>query len=106
MRCAFLILALFSFSAHADFKDGNKLHSELSDTGPVPRSIAIGYITGIADAYGGTNHCPPGNVTAGQLNDMVKNYLDNTPSIRHLPASIIVSHVLKSVWPCKKGNGV
>ncbi len=98
----FLILMLMCGSAHAFFKDGNKLLSELnnnSGTNVMP-AIGIGYITGVADALYGITNCPPQNVTAGQLTDMVKNYLENTPAIRHLPANQIISHVLKSVWPC------
>ncbi len=98
----FLILMLMCGSAHAFFKDGNKLLSELnnnSGTNVMP-AIGIGYITGVADALYGITNCPPQNVTAGQLTDMVKNYLENTPAVRHLPANQIISHVLKSVWPC------
>lgn len=106
MRSALLTLALLCGSAHADFKDGNKLLAELNDPGAVFSSVGIGYITGVTDAYGGVTHCAPQGVTAGQIRDMVKNYLENNPAIRHLPASMIVSHVLKSTWPCaKKGTG-
>ena len=70
-------------------------------------AIGIGYIMGVVDAYGNITHCPPDNVTAGQLRDMVRNFLENTPSIRHLPANEIVGHVVKTAWPCaKKGTGV
>lgn len=103
MKRAVLCVALVAASgAHAYFKDGNKLLSELKDnTGTnIFPAIGMGYITGVADALYGITNCPPANVTAGQVTDMVRNYLDNTPAIRHLPANQVVSHVLKSVWPC------
>ncbi len=107
MKRALLCLALVAGSSHAYFKDGNKLLAELnSNTGTnVLPAVGLGYITGVADALYGVTNCPPENVTAGQMRDMVKNYLDNTPAIRHLPANQIVSHVLKSVWPCAAAPG-
>jgi hypothetical protein len=44
------------------------------------------------------------------MRDMVRNYLTNNPAVRHLPADLLVLHVLKGTWPCannqRKGNGV
>lgn len=107
MKYIILCLALVAGSAHAYFKDGNKLLSELNNNSgtQVLPAIGMGYITGVTDALLGITHCPPDNITAGQIRDMVKNYLENTPAIRHLPANQIVSHVLKSVWPCEKPAG-
>lgn len=107
MKRALLCLALVAGSANAYFKDGNKLLSELNNTSTtnIYPAIGMGYITGVADALYGVTNCPPENVTAGQIRDMVKNYLDNTPAVRHLPANQIVSHVLKSVWPCAETSG-
>lgn len=96
-------------TAHAEFKDGNKLLADLNGTGSVLPAVGLGYVMGVVDAYGGITHCPPENVTAGQIRDMVRNFLENTPSIRHLPANDIVGHVVKKAWPCaetRKGTGV
>ncbi len=100
-------------TAHANFKDGNRLLADLNNTGAsntqIMPALGLGYIMGVADAYGGITHCAPENVTAGQIRDMVRNFLENTPAIRHLPANDIVEHVLKTAWPCtqkKKGTGV
>ncbi len=102
MKIAIVCLALAAGPAHAFFKDGNKLLSELnnnSGTNVLP-AIGMGYITGVTDALLGITHCPPDNVTAGQVRDMVRNYLENNPAIRHLPANQIVVSVLRGVWPC------
>jgi len=96
-----LILLAFCGSAHAEFRDGNKLLSDLQ--GDIyDRMHALGYIVGIADMGRGFVNCMPENATAGQINDMVKNYLINTPADRHLTGDVIVNKVLKAVWPCAK----
>ena len=105
MRAALLTLALLCGSAHADFKDGNKLLADMNDSSYVSSGIVLGYLMGIVDTLGGTTHCAPESVTAGQVRDMVKKYLDNNPSVRHFPASMIVGHVLKSTWPCQQKGG-
>ncbi len=107
MKHLFLCIALAAGSANAYFKDGNRLLSELknnSETQIYP-AISMGYISGVADALMGITYCPPENITVGQVRDMVRNYLENTPAVRHLPASQIISHVLKTVWPCAATPG-
>jgi len=97
-----IFLLAFSGMAHAEFNDGNQLLSKLKDSSYFSQGYGMGYIAGIADMGVGVVHCAPPNVTAGQLNDMVKNYLDNTPADRHLTGDTIVNKVLKTVWPCAK----
>ena len=98
----FIFLLAFSGMAHAEFNDGNQLLSKLKDSSYFNHGYGMGYIAGIADMGVGVVHCAPPNVTAGQLNDMVRNYLDNTPADRHLSGDTIVNKVLKTVWPCSK----
>jgi hypothetical protein len=106
MKRAIILVALLSGAAHAEFKDGNKLHSDLN--GDVyDRMHAMGYIVGVFDMGRNVIHCGPANVTAGQINDMVKNYLENVPADRHLTGDTIINKVLKAVWPCaRKGNSL
>jgi hypothetical protein len=87
--------------AHAEFADGNKLLSDMNGDA-MDRMHALGYITGVFDAGRSIVHCPPTNITAGQINDMVKNYLTNIPADRHLTGDAIIFKVLKGVWPCAK----
>lgn len=101
-----LCLALAHSVSYAEFKDGNKLLGELKDTSSFyNQGVAMGYITGVADSLVGVMFCPPPNVTAGQLNDMVKNYLENVPAERHMSADLVVTKVMKTMWPCKKSGG-
>lgn len=108
-RALALILAISSQGAQAEFWDGNTLLSRMSGSAG-EQSAAIGYVMGVADVHHNASQCAPDGVTAGQMRDMVRNYLTNTPAVRHLSADSIVLHVLKGVWPCAqrapKGTGV
>lgn len=85
--------------AHAEFFTGNKLLG-LLQSNTLDQVHALGYIQGVFDAHMGSSICPPSNVTAGQVNDMIKNYLENSPAIRNKTADIIIRDALKSIWPC------
>jgi hypothetical protein len=98
-----LILAAFVTSAHAEFVDGNRLLADLKSPDAFERGIAMGYILGIADRGRSVTNCMPANVTAGQLQDMVRQHLESFPSGRHYTGDVIVSFVLGQAWPCKKG---
>jgi hypothetical protein len=99
-----LALLLLCGSAHAEFKTGNQLLSQLrGDT--TDYIHAIGYITGVYDTLQGVTHCPPGNVTAGQVTDMVRNYLEANPDNRHNTADRLVGLVLRRAWPCASSSG-
>jgi hypothetical protein len=102
-----LILALgpcLTFLAHAEFKDGNKLLSDMN-SGHGQQMNAIGYVTGVADTLMGVTYCPPTNMTAGQVYDMTKQYLETYPATRHMSADSIINRVLKSAWPCAERRG-
>jgi hypothetical protein len=99
----FFALALSMSAAHAEFKDGNKLLRELRGDN-IDQVHAMGYVIGVADALRGITHCPPSNVTVGQLSDMVKQHLEASPSTRHLTADVHVGFVLKQAWPCANNN--
>jgi hypothetical protein len=106
MRAAILIFAaLAALPVHAEFKDGNKLYAELQGSN-MEKMVALGYITGVADSLNGISTCPPSNVTAGQLNDMVLKYLENYPQTRNFTGDALVQRVMSTVWPCKKGSSL
>ena len=105
MKKLILVLALVAVTAQAGtFWDGNKLLSKLRGE-TIEQMQALGYIMGAADAMDSVVVCAPLNATAGQMQDMVKNYLDNYPAVRHLAADSIISVVLGRVWPCDKKKG-
>lgn len=99
MKRLLLTLALVG-PAHAEFMDGNRLLDKITNNSYYEQGSAMGYIMGVADMGLGVIHCAPANVTAGQLQDMIKNYLINVPGQRHLTADTLVNRVFKAAWPC------
>ena len=105
-RLTTLLSALVCAGAQAEFFDGNKLLARIKGDG-YDYASAIGYVIGVSDTTRSVAHCPPENVTAGQILDMVKQHLEDNPSTRHFTGDQHVVYVLKKAWPCaKKGSGV
>ena len=101
MKKLFLILAFFSVSAFAQSKtDGNQLLSDLKDGFNWRNGFGIGYVQAIAESS--DNLCVPKGVTNGQLYDIVKIFIDQNPSIRHLHRLYITQHALTTTYPCKQ----
>ena len=94
-------------TAHAEFLDGNKLLQRINSSSPVEEMVALGYVMGVHDFGQGVMHCSPPNAQAGQIMEMVKNYLSNTPAERHFTGDVLVTKVLKIAFPCpakSRGN--
>jgi hypothetical protein len=90
--------------ASAEFMTGNNLHGKMTgDFGD--KMQALGFIQGVFDVYVSVTFCSPENVTAGQVSDMVKRYLDNNPSTRHKTAESLINLALKQAWPCANNRG-
>jgi len=99
MKRAVLALALVGCSAHAEFKSGNTLLAQIKGDN-LDYIHANGYVIGVYDTLQGVTHCPPAGITAGQVTDIVKNYLEVNPETRHNSADRLIGIVLKSTWPC------
>lgn len=107
MRHILLTTALLCSGAHAQFFTGNDLLTRLNSDIPVDRGLGMGFIMGVYDATLLVEHCPPSNVTAGQIRDMVAKNLYSGAAARHLPAEAFITYTLGTAWPCpKKGKGV
>jgi hypothetical protein len=109
MKKLLIITAVLCSGAHAQQSSilytGQELHTKFSSD----RATALAYIAGVADSQSGVTICiPPGQVTLGQMGDMVKQSLDRVPSERHVAADIYVQATLSNRWPCnnRKGGGV
>lgn len=106
MKKLLVALLMVPAMAQAEFKTGNELLGNLRADSIVENMVALGYIMGIADSTRGVSQCGPADATAGQMKDMVRNYLEANPQIRHFTADLIVKSVLSQAWPCaNRGRG-
>ena len=108
MKSLFIIAALLCCSAQAQQNSILYTGQELLNRFGNDRLSALAYIAGVADSQSGVTICiPPGQITLGQMADMVKQTLERIPSERHMSADIYVQVTLEKRWPCaKKGAGV
>lgn len=80
------------------FYSGNELLRDCGDEGYYLQGFCFGYIVGVFDdtsalsIYGdnAVHPCAPPNVQAGQILDIVKQWLAYNPDKRHLSAALIV----------------
>jgi hypothetical protein len=101
MKKLLLCVALcVTTTVHASFLTGNDLLQRINSGDHIPYAVALGYIQGVGDAYDGGSHCLPDGVTVGQLKDVVKNFLEASPEVRHRPADLIIYAIFKNTWPC------
>ena len=109
MKKVLLIALLACASAHAEFKDGNYLYSQMQkEYASSDWFNALGYVTGVADTLTGITVCGPASgVAASQVYDIVKQYLQENPAVRHLSGDRLVGRALERVFPCpKKGQSL
>lgn len=92
------------------FTDGNQLHGYCQGASRVPefdRVACLAYARAVADlmafqSVGPRRACIPSGVTAGQLSDVVKMWLEKHPADRHMAAIIPVADAYQSAWPCAR----
>ncbi len=104
MKAAFFLFAVLALPVHAQMIDGNKLHEDFKqmDTNTTKFGFLHGYVAAVHDSGAGILFCTPTAVNLGQITEMTRNYLENTPAIRHYPGDVIISAVLQKTWPCAK----
>ena len=96
-------LLTVSLSSHANYLTGNDLLSKIRESEGT-QLIAIGYIMGVSDAMNGKTHCAPPKVTAGQMLEIVNNFLVSSPELRDNSADLIITKLLTKVWPCEQNK--
>lgn len=90
---------------HSSYISGQDLYRRLTGNEGL-NMMGLGYVAGVADSRAGVTICiPPGQVSLGQLADMVKQTLERVPSERHLSADIYVEATLSNRWPCNNKRG-
>lgn len=60
-----------------------------------------GYVVGVADAVHGTVWCPPGNVSAERIQQMVSSYMKERPATVSQDAVAVVTASLGASFPCQ-----
>lgn len=90
--------------ASAQYYTGNTLLQKMNSTELYERSMAMGYVMAISDAYQNIAHCSGQRVTAGQTRDVVKQYLEQNPAMRDLSADALSMIALGLAFPCPKEN--
>jgi hypothetical protein len=90
--------------ANAEFMSGNQLLSDMKGS-DMNQMLALGYIMGVSDTFTTITICPPANVTAGQVQDIVRQHLEANPSKRHFTADSLIKNKLEEIWPCRRGRG-
>ena len=108
MKKLLMVTALLCTGAHAQQSSILYTGQDLFTRFTSDRPFVLAYIAGVADSQSGVTVCiPPGQVTLGQMGDMVKQSLDRVPSERHIAADIYVQATLSNRWPCaRRGGGV
>ena len=94
-------LTLLSLAANAQYVNGNQLHADLNGS-TSDRAFALGYVSGVVDAFDQELFCTPQGAELGQLRDMVRQFLVRNPKERHRNAAAIVAIALVIDYPCKK----
>ena len=106
----FLAAACAVAQPRAFFKDGNALLAGLSaQPTTTQNAFAVGYVVGATEALNEEQQLSfkvcfkiPANATQRQLADVVKQYLEQFPTVRDLPAPWLVASSFERVFPCEK----
>lgn len=88
--------------ARAEFWTGNDLYSNMTGTDVMSKMHALGYVMGVYDTGVTLAFCPPTErgITAGQVNDIVRLYLERNPAQRNKTGDRVVLDALIKTWPC------
>ena len=99
----------YADSACASYADGNDLYKRCApNTETADSAYCYGYVVAIADVlrsvapnpYLGNKVCIPLEVKAGQLRDIIYNWLAAHPESRHYSGNSLAASALAQVYPC------
>lgn len=106
-----LLAGLLPNAAQGQFWDGNKAHDLCSSN----RTAVLAYVIGVYDREVAFDTIPdkdgklfdpkhfvclPAGVKAGQLMDVVCQYLEKHPEQRQWPAAALAADAIRKAWPC------
>lgn len=101
------VMCFVPVMAQAEFLTGNELYQRLTSNDHGDRMYALGYVVGAYDIGVHVHFCPrtEQGITAGQIQDIVRNHLAANPGQRHRFAEAMVRDALKEIWPCGNRSG-
>lgn len=98
---ALLIATMAAGPASAGFYNGNDLAEQCRRKSKL---LTLGYVVGIVDTLETIvpeKMCIPGQVTAGQLVDILCKYVEDNPNKRHHSGELIALASLNEAFPCQ-----
>ncbi len=95
--CSLFVFSNFVFSSA--YVNGNEIYSKLNSNVIADNTFAWGYIMAVADSR--FVNCKMTYITARQIVDSVKKFLDENPNQRQYTASSIVEFVIMKDYNCK-----
>ena len=104
MKKLIAALLMVPMVAQAGFVTGNDLLRRMDAPETYEKMYALGFVLGVHDSFDGESICSGANVTAGQLRDVVKKYLEDNPANRNISAYILVLVALATAFPCSKSK--
>lgn len=101
---ALVFAALFAtLDVRAEFYSGNDLHEYCTSTNNLQQGLCRGFVVGVFDTRVRLDFCSPEGatpITVGQVEDIVKRYLNSFPELRHKLAYSLVTAALIAAFPC------
>ncbi len=109
MKHIFFIGLLVSTSTFANYETGNTLYAKLISDSGIDRMYSAGVIVGVVDGLDQTRKngfcfSVPDQVTVGQLSDIVRSFLKDSPSVRHYKAGSLIQAALDKAFPCPSSS--
>jgi hypothetical protein len=91
--------------ARAEFKDGNQLLHVCTSTDVADNANCAGYLASAVDAHPAVGQyqgriCISPDVALSQVRDVVMNFLEDKPELRHYVAASIVLEAIAEAFPC------
>jgi len=102
MKRLLVLLALVGSPVRAEFYTGNELLQRMQSDSVIEKSVALGFVAGVADTMEGILICSPDYATTGQARDVVFRHLLLNPQSRHKTAAALAVEALRAVWPCRR----
>lgn len=93
-----VIMTALTYEAKA--VDGNFLLNQCKGNGGHQTAYIMGVIDALEDT-GERRYCLPANSQGAQYKDVVCRGLQNTPEVRHMPASLLTHAFLVEAFPCR-----